>query len=77
MRRFTFTQHDVSNLAENAEALFSWLKESEVQEKLKRTSVTLPAYLLLISSITTVSQATVTLDKLLPTSVCWYGGCTA
>ena len=71
---FTFEQQEVEDLANNADALFSWLKEEEVEEQLPKKQVKIPTHLLVVSATMVASGLPVLLDKYLPDGGCWFGG---
>ena len=72
-RPFAFDQQEAEELAENADALFTWLKEGEMQEPASK-QIKIPTHLLLLSSAFVASGLPVILDKYLPNGGCWYGG---
>lgn len=71
---FIFEQDEAANLAENACALFSWLKEDEVQKQLSKKQLQIPPRVLLVSSAIVASGLPILLDKYLPNGGCWAGG---
>ena len=73
-RPFAFDQQEVDELAENADALFNWLKEGEMQELTSKKRIKIPTQLLLLSSAFVASGLPVLLDKYVTNSGCWYGG---
>lgn len=73
-RPFAFEQQEIDALAENANALSSWLAKEEVQAQLLEKRIKIPAHLLLISATVFASGLPVLLDKYLPTGGCWAGG---
>ena len=73
-RPFAFDQQEVDELAENADALFIWLKEGEMQEITSKKQIKIPTHLLLLSSAFVASGLPVLLDKYVPNGGCWYGG---
>ena len=73
-RPFAFDQQEVEELAENADALFNWLNEGDVQELASKKQIKIPTHLLLLSSAFVASGLPVLLDKFVPNGGCWYGG---
>ena len=73
-RPFAFDQQEVDDLAQNADALFVWLEEGDVQEHVPQKQVKIPTHLLLVSSAFVASGLPVILDNYLPNGGCWFGG---
>ncbi|HRQ42420.1 MAG TPA: hypothetical protein PLD25_31275 [Chloroflexota bacterium] len=83
-QQFEFSSYDLEKLAENADALMSWLEQGsasaeasaqDIDQTVKNWRVKIPAHLLLVSATTTISGLTVWLDQQLPNSACWFGNC--
>ncbi len=83
-QQLEFTSHDLEKLAENAEALFSWLdNESALAEepdltigqRVKDWRVKIPSRLLLVTATIAASGLPVWLDQQIPNSACWFGSC--
>lgn len=83
-QQLEFASHDLESLAENADALFSWLDQehalaeesnSASSQSAADGSVKIPLRLLLVTATVAASGLPVWLDQQLPNSVCWYGNC--
>lgn len=85
-QQLEFASHDLDSLADNADALFSWLdqahahglaeeSDSTSSQSVADGSVKIPLRLLLVTATVVASGLPVWLDQQLPNSVCWYGNC--
>ena len=74
-RPIEFEQNEVESLAGNAEALMSWLEQDESVTQMMDQRVTIPAQLILVASTILATGLPVLLDRYLPDSYCWVGGC--